>query len=138
MTLRRNPSHISPRLGGMVTVTPIRDHLVEHEAAFSITWHSPRGDLRWLSGRIPSQESVDAAAGYSLASLDQYWLADKGNRAGKIAVAGAGQTAADEFLRGGTVVTAVQLPFRPHRVSPGDFFLRGKFSRKSNIAKIQQ
>ena len=47
MTLH-NQSHINPRLGGMVTVTPIRDRLVEHEAAFSITWHSPRRGLRWF------------------------------------------------------------------------------------------
>jgi hypothetical protein len=43
-------------------VTPIRDRSGEQGEAFSVSWHSPGGDLRWLSPRIPSQESADVAA----------------------------------------------------------------------------
>jgi hypothetical protein len=50
------------RLGGVVTVTPIRDRSGEEGETFSVSWHSPLGDLRWLSPRIPSQESADTAA----------------------------------------------------------------------------
>ena len=48
--------------GGVVTVTPLRSRDGEHEEAFSVSWHSMGGDLRWLSPRISSQESADAAA----------------------------------------------------------------------------
>ena len=51
-----------PQLGGVVAVTPVRDRLGEKEDAFSVSWHSRTGDLCWLSPRIPSQESADAAA----------------------------------------------------------------------------
>jgi hypothetical protein len=51
-----------PHLGGVVTVTPIRDRSGEQSESFSISWHSPGGDLRWLSPRIQSAESADAAA----------------------------------------------------------------------------
>ena len=51
-----------PHLGGLVTVTPIRDRSGEEGETFSVSWHSPAGDLRWLSPRIPSQESADVAA----------------------------------------------------------------------------
>lgn len=50
-----------PHLGGLVSVTPIRDRLGEGEA-YSVSWHSPAGDLRWLSPRIPSQEGAEFAA----------------------------------------------------------------------------
>jgi hypothetical protein len=51
-----------PQRGGVVTVTPLRSRDGEREEAFSVSWHSPSGDLRWLSPRIPSQESADTAA----------------------------------------------------------------------------
>ena len=44
------------------TVTPLRSRDGEREEAFSVSWHSPGGDLRWLSPRIPSQEGADTAA----------------------------------------------------------------------------
>jgi hypothetical protein len=58
----RHLRHMPHQLGGVVTVTPIRDRSGEQDEAFSVSWHSPGGDLRWLSPRIPSQESADAAA----------------------------------------------------------------------------
>jgi hypothetical protein len=51
-----------PQLGGSVSVTPIRDRTGDRAETYSISWHSPGGDLRWLSPRIPSQESADVAA----------------------------------------------------------------------------
>jgi hypothetical protein len=56
--LRRLPHH----LGGVVSVTPIRDRSGEQDETFSVSWHSQLGDLRWLSPRIPSHESADVAA----------------------------------------------------------------------------
>jgi hypothetical protein len=50
------------RVGGIVTVTPIRNRVSDDERAFTVSWHSPGGDLCWLSPRIPSEESADAAA----------------------------------------------------------------------------
>jgi hypothetical protein len=41
---------------------PIRSRLSDEDGAFSVSWHSPRGDLCWLSPRIPSQEGADTAA----------------------------------------------------------------------------
>jgi hypothetical protein len=61
MTNRTHRSRV-PHLGGVVTVTPIRSRLSDDEAAFSVSWHSPGGDLCWLSPRIPNQESADVAA----------------------------------------------------------------------------
>jgi hypothetical protein len=49
-------------LGGTVTVSNIRDQTGEGDEAFAVTWHSPGGDLCWLSPRIPSQEGADIAA----------------------------------------------------------------------------
>ena len=60
--LRRHQSRSAPRTGGVVAVTPIRSRLSDEDSAFSVSWHSPRGDLCWLSPRIQSQESADAAA----------------------------------------------------------------------------
>jgi hypothetical protein len=54
--------HGLPNLGGVVSVTPIRDRSGEQGETFSVSWHSPLGDLRWLSPRISSQESADVAA----------------------------------------------------------------------------
>jgi hypothetical protein len=51
-----------PHLGGSVSVAPIRDRSGEQGESYSVSWHSPGGDLRWLSPRIASQESADVAA----------------------------------------------------------------------------
>jgi hypothetical protein len=52
-----------PHLGGVVTVTALRNRDGgEREEAFSVSYHSPGGDLCWLSPRIPSQEGADTAA----------------------------------------------------------------------------
>ena len=56
---RRNNNR---RLGGVVSLTPIRDRTGEDGESFSISWHSPGGDLRWLSARIPSLEIANVAA----------------------------------------------------------------------------
>jgi hypothetical protein len=58
---RRNLRRM-PRLGGSVSVTPVRDRTGEQGETYSISWHSPGGSLRWLSPRIPSHESADVAA----------------------------------------------------------------------------
>jgi hypothetical protein len=50
------------RLGGIVSLTPIRDLTGEQAETYSVSWHSPGGDLRWLSPRIASHESADVAA----------------------------------------------------------------------------
>jgi hypothetical protein len=63
-----------PHIGGVVTVTPLRNRDGEQGEAFSVSYHSPRGDLRWLSPRIPNQESADAAAAV-LASFTRSILA---------------------------------------------------------------
>jgi len=62
MSARRHQSHRVPQLGGVVSVTPVRDRSGEQSESFSISWHSPGGDLRWLSPRITSQEGADIAA----------------------------------------------------------------------------
>jgi hypothetical protein len=61
-TDRRHQFHRLPRLGGVVSVTPVRSRDSEQGESFSISWHSPGGDLRWLSPRILSQETAEAAA----------------------------------------------------------------------------
>jgi len=62
-TVRRNHQlRRVPHLGGIVSVTPIRDRSGEQGEAFSISWYSPGGNLRWLSPRISSQEIADVAA----------------------------------------------------------------------------
>jgi hypothetical protein len=63
--MRSNPARqlrSVPQLGGVVTVTPLRNRDGEQDEAFSVSYHSPRGDLRWLSPRIASQEGADTAA----------------------------------------------------------------------------
>jgi hypothetical protein len=74
--MRRNQAHLSriPKFGGVVTVTPLRSRDAECEEAFSVSYHSPNGDLRWLSPRIANQESADTAAAV-LASFTQSVLA---------------------------------------------------------------
>ena len=48
---RRNP--VSMRhCGGLVTITPIRDRLGEGSEAYAVSYHSPGGDLAWLSPRL--------------------------------------------------------------------------------------
>jgi hypothetical protein len=60
----RNQQHSRrvPQLGGVVTVTPIRDRSGEGDETFSVSWHSPSGDLRWLSPRISSEAGAEIAA----------------------------------------------------------------------------
>jgi len=62
ISLRRHQQRGTPHLGGVVTVTPIRDRSGEGDETYSVSWHSPGGDLRWLSPRIPSQEGAEIAA----------------------------------------------------------------------------
>jgi hypothetical protein len=62
MSARRGQCHRVQQLGGVVSVTPVRDRSGEHDESYSISWHSPSGDLRWLSPRILSLESADVAA----------------------------------------------------------------------------
>jgi hypothetical protein len=63
MSARRHHQHRRlPQLGGVVSVTPVRSRSGEPDESYSISWHSPGGNLRWLSPRIPSQESADVAA----------------------------------------------------------------------------
>jgi hypothetical protein len=50
------------QIGGLVSVTPIRDRSGEGAEAFSVSYHSPRGDLAWLSPRLGSQDAAEAAA----------------------------------------------------------------------------
>jgi hypothetical protein len=59
---RRHRFRRPPLIGGSVTVSNIRDRTGGGEEAFAVAWHSPGGDLCWLSPRIPSQESADVAA----------------------------------------------------------------------------
>lgn len=54
---------LQPRsFGGLVSVTPIRDRTGEGGDAYSVSYHSPSGDLAWLSPRIDSQDHAEAAA----------------------------------------------------------------------------
>jgi hypothetical protein len=65
MSARRHAQHRPqrvPHLGGVVTVTPVRSRVPDEPAGFTVSWHSPGGDLRWLSPRIRSQENADVAA----------------------------------------------------------------------------
>jgi hypothetical protein len=59
-------ANISPtnirRPGGLVSVTPIRDRSGEGSEAYSVSYHSPGGDLAWLSPRLASEDQADAAA----------------------------------------------------------------------------
>jgi hypothetical protein len=49
-------------LGGLVSVTPVRDRSGEGGEAFSVSYHSPGGDIAWLSPQIASEDQADAAA----------------------------------------------------------------------------
>ncbi len=62
MSRARNQLQRPLHLGGVVSVTPVRDRVGDEGEAYSISWHSPGGDLRWLSPRIHSQDVADAAA----------------------------------------------------------------------------
>jgi hypothetical protein len=53
--------HQPQRLGGVVSLTKVRDRMGEDEERFSVSWHSLGGDLRWLSP-VMSEEIADAAA----------------------------------------------------------------------------
>jgi hypothetical protein len=59
---RRNPVASIRQFGGLVSVTPIRDRLGEGSEAYSVSYHSPGGDLAWLSPRLASEDQADAAA----------------------------------------------------------------------------
>jgi hypothetical protein len=59
---RARHERLPHQLGGVVSVTPIRDRSGEQDETFSVSWHSPLGDLRWLSQRIASQEGAEVAA----------------------------------------------------------------------------
>jgi hypothetical protein len=62
MSAARHHQRRVPPLGGVVSVTPVRDRSGEHDESYSISWHSPSGDIRWLSPRIESEETADVAA----------------------------------------------------------------------------
>lgn len=49
------------RLGGIVSLTKVRDRTGEDEDRFAVSWHSLGGELRWLSPTMP-EETADAAA----------------------------------------------------------------------------
>jgi hypothetical protein len=59
---RRNPISSFRQHGGLVSITPIRDRMGEGGEAFSVSYHSPTGDLVWLSPRIAFEDQADAAA----------------------------------------------------------------------------
>jgi hypothetical protein len=59
---RRHQLRCLPHLGGVVSVAPVRHRDGEQGESFSVSWHSPGGDLRWLSPRIPTQEGAEIAA----------------------------------------------------------------------------
>ena len=60
--MKNNSARQLRPVGGVVTVTPLRNRDGEQDEAFSVSYHSPSGDLRWLSPRITSQEGADTAA----------------------------------------------------------------------------
>jgi hypothetical protein len=49
-------------LGGVVSLTPVRDRTGEGNEAFAISWHSNGGDICWISPKITSEEAADVAA----------------------------------------------------------------------------
>lgn len=61
---RRHPVFAADirRPGGLVSVTPVRDRSGEGGEAYSVSYHSPSGDLAWLSPRLASEDQADAAA----------------------------------------------------------------------------
>jgi hypothetical protein len=59
---QRNPVSSIRHCGGLVTVTPVRDRLGEGSEAYSVSYHSPSGDLAWLSPPLASEDHADAAA----------------------------------------------------------------------------
>jgi hypothetical protein len=59
---RRNPGSGIRRAGGVVSVTPVRDRLGEGGEVYSVSYHSPCGDIAWLSPQIASEDQADAAA----------------------------------------------------------------------------
>ena len=59
---RRNPVSSIHHCGGLVTVTPVRDRLGEGGDTYAVSYHSPGGDLAWLSPRLESEDLADAAA----------------------------------------------------------------------------
>jgi hypothetical protein len=59
---RRNPVASIRQFGGLVSVTPVRDRSGEGSEAYSVSYHSARGDIAWLSPQIASEDQADAAA----------------------------------------------------------------------------
>ncbi|MGX1323855.1 protoheme ferro-lyase [Bradyrhizobium sp. USDA 377] len=53
--------HQPQQLGGIISLTRVRDRTGEDGDLFSVSWHSLGGDLRWLSPTMP-EEIADAAA----------------------------------------------------------------------------
>lgn len=53
--------HQPQQLGGIVSLTKVRDRTGEDGDRYSVSWHSLGGDLRWLSPTMP-EEIADAAA----------------------------------------------------------------------------
>ncbi|MGY8684566.1 hypothetical protein Q2941_43475 [Bradyrhizobium sp. UFLA05-153] len=49
------------QIGGVVSLTRVRDRTGEDEDRYSVSWHTRNGDLRWLSPTLP-EETADAAA----------------------------------------------------------------------------
>jgi len=49
-------------LGGTVTVAPVRDRTGDGDTAFSVAFHSNRGDLLWISPRIATEDGAEIAA----------------------------------------------------------------------------
>jgi hypothetical protein len=54
---RHQPQH----LGGIVSLTRVRDRTGEDGDRFAVSWHSQGGELRWLSHAMP-EAVADVAA----------------------------------------------------------------------------
>ncbi|MDN4982309.1 hypothetical protein QY049_03605 [Bradyrhizobium sp. WYCCWR 13022] len=59
--------HQPQQIGGVVSLTRLRDRMGEGDERFSVSWHSIGGDLRWLSPGM--SEEVAAAAAQLLANF---------------------------------------------------------------------
>ncbi|WP_461324713.1 hypothetical protein [Bradyrhizobium diazoefficiens] len=59
--------HQPQQLGGIVSLTRVRDRMGEDGDRFSVSWHSRSGDLRWLSPTMP--EEIAAATAQVLANF---------------------------------------------------------------------
>jgi hypothetical protein len=59
-TVLRN-RHRPRQIGGVVSLTRVRDRMGENEDRFAVSWHTTGGDIRWLSSTMTA-ENADAAA----------------------------------------------------------------------------